>query len=337
LAVGRKQPLQPQRVDLNTLLSGYVEVLRRTLGQAIEIRVQQAPNLWPANADPSQIEDALLNLALNARDAMSGGGTVTIAAANVHLDAQGAAGYTEMGEGDYVTLAVTDTGIGMSEEVVERATEPFFTTKHSSVGSGLGLSMVYGFAKQSAGHMDIRSAIGKGTTIKLYFPRAGDETATMPVPAKAATYDPTGTETILLVDDNRTLLSVACRHLAALGYKVVSAASGPAAFAILASDKTIDLLFTDVAMPDGMNGLELAEAARRSRPDLRVLFTSGYAGQLSEPVRPHMLHKPYSRHDLACAVRNCLDGLVADTSPGELTTNECTARPRKDYDQEGIW
>ena len=272
LAVGRNQPLQPQRVDLNALLSGYVEVLRRTLGPAIAIMVQRAQDLWPANTDPSQIEDALLNLALNARDAMPEGGTIAIETANVHLDAQSAARYTEVSKGDYVTLTVTDTGIGMSTEVVERATEPFFTTKYSSVGSELGLSMVYGFAKQSAGHLDISSDIGKGTAIKLYFPRSGDEMARVTVPAKPATRDPTGTETILLVDDNKTLLGVACRHLSALGYKVVSTSSGSTALRILASGATIDLLFTDIVMPDGMNGFELAEAARRSRPDLKFFI-----------------------------------------------------------------
>jgi CheY-like chemotaxis protein len=218
-----------------------------------------------------------------------------------------------------VTLTVTDTGIGMSTEVVERATEPFFTTKYSSVGSELGLSMVYGFAKQSAGHLDISSDIGKGTAIKLYFPRSGDEMARVTVPAKPATRDPTGTETILLVDDNKTLLGVACRHLSALGYKVVSTSSGSTALRILASGATIDLLFTDIVMPDGMNGFELAEAARRSRPDLKILYTSGFVGQLSELERPHMLNKPYSRHDLACAVRNCLDGPVVDTNVSALT------------------
>jgi signal transduction histidine kinase len=337
LAVGRKQPLQPQRVDLNALLSGYVTVLRRTLGQAIEIRLRQTPNLWLANVDPSQIEDALLNLVLNARDAMPGGGTVTIEAANFHLDAQNASWYTEMNESDYVTLTVTDTGIGMSKEVAERATEPFFTTKHSSAGSGLGLSMVYGFAKQSAGHLDIRSAIGEGTTVRLYFPRAWGGPAIPPVPARALVRDPTGTETVLLVDDNQTLLSVAGRHLTALGYKVISAARGPAALAILASDDTIDLLFTDVVMPDGMNGVELAKAALRSRPDLKVLYTSGYVGQVSESQILHLLLKPYSRHDLACAVRNCLDGLVADAGLGESTPHEFTARSRTDHNQEGIW
>ena len=311
LAVGRNQMLQPQRVDLNELLANHVDMLRRILGVTIDIRVTNTPNLWSTSADPSQIEEALLNLVLNARDAMRQGGRLALAAANVHLDAAGAARYAEMDEGDYVMLSVTDTGTGMSRAVVERAIEPFFTTKPPSSGSGLGLSMAYGFAKQSGGHLAIESVVGAGTTVRLWLPRASDGAVTVSTAPKEAIRDPGGSEAILLVDDNRTLLAVARRHLAALGYQVLSAPSGPAALAILESHATVDLLFTDLVMPEGMDGDQLAEAAQRMRPDLKVLFTTGYvAAGLHEHGGRHLLHKPYDRHDLACAVRGSLDGAV---------------------------
>ena len=185
LAVARNQPLRPERVDLVALLHSHVEMLRRTLGEAIRIEAKHETVLWLTSADPSQIGDALLNLALNARDAMPRGGNLTIEAANVHLDARGAEAYTEMTEGDYVVLSVTDTGTGMAEDVLQRAIEPFFTTKPPTAGSGLGLSMVYGFAKQSGGHLDIESVVGVGTTVKLYLPRSNET-------AEAATNDTAG-------------------------------------------------------------------------------------------------------------------------------------------------
>jgi CheY-like chemotaxis protein len=287
MAVARNQPLHPQRVNLNALLQDHVEILRRTLGETIHIETKQAPDLWFTSADPSQIRDALLNLALNARDAMTRGGNLTIEAANVYLDAQNATAYSEVGEGDYVVLTVTDTGTGMPEAVVRQAIEPFFTTKPPSAGSGLGLSMAYGFAKQSGGHLDIESVVGIGTKVRLYLPRAHEG-----------------------IEGNETLLAVARRHLVALGYKVVCAASGPAALTILESGEAVDLLFTDIVMPEGMSGYQLAGAARRLRPGLRVLFTSGYPAELSEHDGRHMLRKPYDRRELSRAVRTALDALV---------------------------
>ena len=214
------------------------------------------------------------------------------------------------GEGDYVLLTVTDTGTGMPEDVVKRAIEPFFTTKPPSAGSGLGLSMAYGFAKQSNGHLDIESVVGVGTKVRLYLPRMNEDTVTAPHAPQGQTADRGGSEAILLVDDNQTLMAVARRHLAALGYNVVSATSGPSALTILESGEAVDLLFTDVVMPEGMSGHKLAEAARRLRPGLKVLFTTGYAAELSEYAGQHMLHKPYDRRDLARAVRRVLDGLA---------------------------
>ena len=310
LAVARNQPLRPQRVDLNALLQDNVAMLRRTLGEAIHIEATRSPELWCTSADPSQIGDALLNLALNARDAMPQGGSLTIEAANFHLDARGAAPYSELRNDDYVVLTVADTGVGMSDAVVRQAVEPFFTTKPPSAGSGLGLSMAYGFAKQSGGHLDIESAVGVGTKVRLYLPRANDDAATVPGASPAAPAGPGGTEAILLVDDNEHLTAITRRHLAALGYTVASASSGPSALTILGSDQPVDLLFTDVVMPEGMSGHQLAATARRLRPGLRVLFATGYAGGMSEPGGQHLLHKPYDRRDLARAVRAALDAMV---------------------------
>jgi signal transduction histidine kinase len=263
LAVARNQPLRPECVDLKALLHGHIVMLSRTLGEAIHIEATQAADLWFTSADPSQIGDALLNLALNARDAMPRGGNLTIGAANVLLDARGAGAFTEVAEGDYVVLSVTDTGTGMAEDVARRAVEPFFTTKPPAAGSGLSLSMAYGFAQQSGGHLDIESAPGAGTTVRLYLPRASENAAAVTTASRDAALCPGGNETILLVDDNQTLIGVARRQLGALGYTVVSATSGPSALAILISGQSIDLLFTDIVMPEGMSGYTLAEAARR--------------------------------------------------------------------------
>jgi len=306
LAVGRKQPLQPRRIDLNVLLSDHVELLRRTLGEMIDVRVAPTPDLWPISADPSQILDVLLNLALNARDAMPQGGRLTLEAVNVHLDARDNAICPDLNQGDYVALAVTDTGVGMPEEVAGRATEPFFTTKPPAAGSGLGLSMAYGFAKQSGGHLEIESKVGAGTTIRMFLPRVSDGTVPAPAARQDAPDPPRGSETVLLVDDNRTLLRIAQRYLLGLGYSVIPAASGPAALAVLQSGEACDLLFTDIVMPDGMNGYDLAKAARGLRPGLKVLYTTGYAGGHEEDAT-HLLRKPYTRHALACAVRRALD------------------------------
>jgi CheY-like chemotaxis protein len=309
LAVARRQPLEPRLIDLNALLPAQVTMLTRLLGGTIQVRSRLAQDLRSTYADPSQVGEVLLNLALNARDAMPRGGTLTIETANAHLDAGSPGVNGELIEGDYVVLTVTDTGTGMSPDVMERAIEPFFSTKSASSGSGLGLSMAYGFARQSGGYLRIDSELGVGTTISLYLPRAQD----LALPAQASRSsiagDPTGNEAILLVDDNPTLLDVTMRHLIALGYKVVPAPNGPAALAILASGEKFDLLFTDVMMPDGMSGYDLAQAARLRQPDLKVLFTTGYA--TTEPAAQQeapMLNKPYRRRDLAWAIRTVLDG-----------------------------
>lgn len=307
LAVGRKQPLQSQLVDMNALLVGVVDMLRRTLGEAIEIEAICAPDLWHISADPSQIRDALLNLALNARDAMPKGGRLTIESANFHPDAPTELARDELGDGDFIVLMVTDTGVGMPEPVLQRALEPFFTTKLPSMGSGLGLSMVYGFAKQSGGHLGIESAVGVGTRVRLFLPRAGERAAATGEAPSAPNVIAKGTETILLVDDNQSLLQVTRRNLASWGYKVIAAANGRAALAILETGERVDLLFTDIVMPGGMSGPELASAARRVNPWLKVLLTTGYTAEGSEQRAEDVIYKPYNRGELAWAIRAILD------------------------------
>jgi PAS domain S-box-containing protein len=310
LAFARRQTLQPRRIDLNGYLPNHVAVVRRLLGESITITTSLADDLWPTRADASQVGDALLNLAINARDAMPHGGTISIATANARL-ARGTPD-EEVKSGDYVMLSVTDTGIGMGHEVLERAIEPFFTTKAPGAGSGLGLSMIFGFAKQSGGHLRIDSELGRGTRVRLYLPRAHSVEAVEAEDATAATL-PHGKELILLVDDDAEMRTVARRHLVSLGYRVGEAGSGPAALEILQADKAFDLLFTDVVMPDGMTGHQLAAAARQLRPGLKVLFTTGYfrpdpdnelTGAMTADA---MIRKPYRRTELAATVRATLE------------------------------
>jgi PAS domain S-box-containing protein len=311
LAFSRQQPLVPVGTNLNEMIRGMIELLRRTLGEDIEIEVRPAGGLWPELADVSQVESALLNLTINARDAMPRGGKLTIETGNVSLDAEYAARNLDVEPGDYVMLAVTDTGTGMPAEVVERAFDPFFTTKEVGKGSGLGLSMIYGFAKQSHGHVKIYSEVGHGTTVRLYLPRATGEEAETPgtnVPDE----DSRGSETILVVEDDEAVRTLVVRNLESLGYRILEAADAPQATEILGGDEHIDLLFTDVVLPGGKTGRQLAEEGRALRPDMRVLFTSGYTqnsivhqGKLDAGV--HLLSKPYRREDLGCKVREVLD------------------------------
>ncbi len=312
LAFSRRQVLNPQSVDINNLAGAMEDLLRRTLGDDIEIEMKRLAHLWPATADKGQVESALLNLAINARDAMPAGGKLTIETDNVHLDQEYAARNAEVAPGDYVMIAVTDTGRGMPPDVVERAIEPFFTTKDVGRGTGLGLSMIYGFAKQSGGHLKIYSEVGHGTTVRLYLPRQRADAPIKTLPSIPQSDHPRGGETILVVEDDELVRGFTVSQLRSLGYRVVEASDGPKAQKILEGDQSIDLMFTDVVMPGGMTGRQLAEAAVRRRPGLKTLYTSGYTensivhqGKLDPGV--HFLAKPFRRQELAIKVREVLD------------------------------
>ena len=312
LAFARRQTLQPRRIDLNDLPA-------EPRGDPAPAARRNDPghhnpgsDLWPTRVDPSQVGDALLNLTINARDAMPLGGSIQISTENVHLEDD--LRDPGVAPGDYVVMTVSDTGIGMPPEVLERAAEPFFTTKEPGAGSGLGLAMIFGFANQSGGHMTIASQHGRGTTVRLYLPRAqGLETdASDGAPGLPL---PRGHETVLLVDDSDEMRVIAGRHLNSLGYRVTEAANGPAALAILRGGQSFDLLFTDIIMPDGMTGHQLAAVARRLRPRLKVLFTTGYAGPEMERMPLGMtLRKPYRKQDLAISVRAVLEDVVSAIS-----------------------
>ena len=312
LAFARKQPLMPQDIDIGQKVRGMEQLLRRTLGEHIECEFRLDRELWQASVDPGQLTSALLNLVLNARDAMPQGGKLAVEARNISLGQSDLDVNGEARPGDYVMVAVTDTGSGMTAEVASRAFEPFFTTKEVGKGTGLGLSMVYGFAKQSGGSMQIRSELGQGTVVKLFFPRIdAPHRADAPYIGPIAT--PAAAETILVVEDNDLVRSYVENELKELGYRVIAARNGPEALAILRQPREIDLLFTDVVMPGGMFGPELAKQATRLRPGLNVLFTSGYSEHPVEPLGgldgdARILNKPYRRNDLALMLRTVLKG-----------------------------
>jgi PAS domain S-box-containing protein len=309
LAFGRRQPLEPKVVNVTRFVLGMDEILRRAIGEGIEIETVYSGGLWNTFIDPAQIENALLNLAINARDAMDGIGRLTIELANVHLDDTYARIHHEVEPGQYVMLAVSDTGCGMSHEVLERVFEPFFSTKEEGKGSGLGLSMVYGFVKQSGGHVKIYSELGHGTTIKLYLPRAlQSEDREVSVEAGPIIG---GSETVLVVEDDEAVRATVVEMLAELGYGVLKATDAQNALAVIESGIPIDLLFTDVVMPGTMKSPELARKARERLPNLTVLYTSGYTensivhgGRLDAGV--DLLSKPYSREALARKIRHVL-------------------------------
>jgi PAS domain S-box-containing protein len=310
LAFSRRQPLDPKQIDVSRLLRGMADLLARTIGETIHLETGFEPSLWPIEVDPNQLENAIVNLAVNARDAMNGEGSLTIRAENVTVGANRGAADPE--PGDYVVLSVTDTGSGMSAETIARACDPFFTTKEVGKGTGLGLSMVYGFVTQSGGHIDIRSELGAGTTIRIFLPRHhGLASFQEDGAARQADEGETG-ETVLVVEDDDDVRAYAVEGLTELGYRVLQAKDGATALVELARHGSgIRLLFTDVIMP-AMSGRELAEAARRMRPDLRVLYTSGYPrevivrdGRLEPGVE--LLPKPFTFVGLAAKVREALD------------------------------
>ncbi len=310
LAFSRQQPLKPAPIDINHLLNGLSEFLRRSLGEDVSLEVVGSGGIWPVEADPAELESVLLNLALNARDAMPHGGKLTIEASNSYLDDIYCQKEGELESGQYVQISVTDTGTGMSREVVARAFEPFFTTKQTGQGTGLGLSQVYGFVKQSGGHVKIYSEPGEGTTIKVYLRRYHGDAApqqqgvTVPSRGKAG-------ECILVVEDDNDVRAYIVETLGGLGYDVLDANGGEDALRLMTEYKSIRLLLTDVVMP-GMNGRKLADEARSRYPDLKVLFMTGYSrnaivhqGRLDPGV--DLIQKPISSDQLATTVRKVLD------------------------------
>jgi PAS domain S-box-containing protein len=310
LAFARKQPLQPREIDINALMVDSARLLRPALGERVEIESSFEENLWPALVDPTQLTTALLNLAVNARDAMPSGGKLTLETRNVVLDASYAETNADVEPGNYVLVAVSDTGTGIPQAIRDKVFEPFFSTKEVGKGTGLGLSMVYGFVKQSGGHIKIYSEEGHGTTIRIYLPQAGAQAQAAAQPAPEIEG---GSETILVVEDNPLVRNSVITQLASLGYKTLSAADGGDALALVDGGAAFDLLFTDVIMAGAMNGRELAEAVAARRPQVKVLFTSGYTenailhhGRLDPGV--FLLAKPYRKGDLARMVRTALAG-----------------------------
>jgi PAS domain S-box-containing protein len=313
LAFSRRQSLDPKPVDVGRLITGMDEMLRRTLGEQIDLQVSCANNLWTAEADHHQLENAILNLAINARDAMPEGGQLRVSAENWHVEQPIAIGHEQVSAGEYVVISVSDEGVGMEPSVIEHAFDPFFTTKPIGQGTGLGLSMVYGFAKQSRGHVHIDSGVEKGTTVQILLPRThladpSDHRPQLPRATRAR-----DGECILVVEDEPGVRMMVTELLGELGYRVLEAASGPAALSVMEDAPQIDLLVTDVGLP-GMNGRQLAEHARQQRPALKVLFITGYAEKAalrSDFVGEGMdlITKPFAVDHLAAKIREMIEGV----------------------------
>ncbi|MDX2158371.1 MAG: PAS domain S-box protein [Hyphomicrobiaceae bacterium] len=312
LTFARRRQFAPAMLDLNEQVMGMVDLLRRTLGEHIDLNARLAPRLWRVRSDPSEVENAVLNLAINARDAMPHGGRLIIETANVEAGEGEIGAIGKLAAGAYVRLSVSDTGHGMPPDVLVRAFEPFFTTKQPGKGTGLGLSTIYGFAQQSGGTATIYSEAGIGTTVSLYLPRAADAGAPT-LPVQEAEIPPAKGELVLLVEDNAEVREVTGSRLAELGYRVVEAESGPAALAVLGRTPGIDIVFSDIVMAGGMSGFDLAERVAAGWPGVKLLLTSGFADEvLRGRGRPGqnlpILTKPYSRSELARAFRRLLDG-----------------------------
>jgi PAS domain S-box-containing protein len=311
LAFARRQPLVPKGVDVNQLIVSLEDLLRRTIGETIDLKIAAADDLWCTLCDPNQLESALLNLAINARDAMPGGGRLIIATSNARLDSVSAE-TPALAPGDYICIEVTDTGVGMSAEVAARAFDPFFTTKPIGQGTGLGLSMIYGFARQSNGHATIESRVGQGTSIRLYLPRhQGDLATPLGTAASSTEYAFTG-ETVLVVEDEPVVRGVILEMLQDQGFKTLEAIDGPSGLRILRSRARIDLLVTDVGLP-GISGRQLADQARETRPGLKVLFMTGYAesAAISQGFLQggmEMITKPFELDNLARKIRGMILG-----------------------------
>ncbi|HJS84285.1 MAG TPA: PAS domain-containing protein, partial [Acetobacteraceae bacterium] len=312
LAFARRQTLQPRAVEPDALIEGMEELIRRTMGPGTVVELRMDDGVWTVRCDPNQLENALLNLAINARDAMPEGGRLTISTQDVHLSKADLAGQADAMPGDYVEIAVSDTGMGMSEATQARAFEPFFTTKPLGQGTGLGLSQLYGFVRQSGGFVRLESALGRGTTVRLYLPRyeRAQESGPSPAPSSTPKSAEAG-ETVLLVEDEPEVREATAEQLRELGYRVVDAMDGGAALRLLDTGVRIDVLITDVGLPGGLNGRQTAEAARERRPGLPVLFITGYAGSvLDGQLAPRMevIGKPFAPDALAAKIRDMIEG-----------------------------
>ena len=313
LAFARRQPLDPKPVDVNVLVGGISELLHRTLGEAISIETVRGVGLWRVEVDPNELESAILNLAVNARDAMPEGGRLTLETANADIDSSYAHTYAEVAPGQYVSLSVSDTGTGMDTVTLRQAFEPFFTTKPVGQGTGLGLSQVYGFVKQSGGHVKLYSELGHGTTVKIYLPRWNGASDQLPVSKVEDVPEGDLQEVIMVLEDDDDVRIHSVESLRELGYYVIEAHDGPSALRLLERQPRVDLLFTDVVLPGGMTGAQVASQAVGLRPNLKILFTTGYArnaiihhGRLDKGVQ--LLTKPFTFKDLAAKIRDVLDG-----------------------------
>jgi PAS domain S-box-containing protein len=315
LAFARRQPLQARVIELNRLITEISDMLRRTLGEQVQLETVLGAGLWSVETDPVQLENAILNLAVNARDAMPGGGKLTIETHNASLDDSYVAGIPEgLPPGQYVMVAVSDTGSGMDSEIRQKVFEPFFTTKEAGKGTGLGLSQVYGFVRQTGGHVRIYSELGVGTTVKIYLPRTRSEVLPAETGNRQGAAALNGDETILVVEDQDELRDHITGILSELGYRVAASADGAEALRLIAEREDFDLLLTDVVLPGGMNGRELSNRALRLRPGLKILFMTGYThnaivhdGRLDADVA--LISKPFTFDQLAAKVRAQLDGI----------------------------
>jgi CheY-like chemotaxis protein len=312
LAFSRRQPLDPKPIDVNVLVNGMSEMIHRTLGETIAVETVLGAGLWRIEADPNELEASILNLAVNARDAMPSGGKLTLETGNAHIDESYVLSHREVLPGQYVVIAVTDTGAGMDAETIAQAFEPFFTTKPVGKGTGLGLSQVYGYVKQSGGHVKIYSEIGQGTTVKLYLPRLATEAAETSELSDELFPEAALEETVLVLEDDDDVRSYSAEILRELGYRVLEAHDGQSALRVLDQHARVDILFSDVVLPGGMTGAQVAAQARALRPKLKVLFTTGYArnaiihhGRLDKGVQ--LITKPFSFSDLAAKIRDVLD------------------------------
>ncbi len=311
LAFARRSHLEPEIVDMNGLVLGLTDLLHRTLGGMIDLSTALSPELWMTKADPSQVENMIVNLAVNARDAMPGGGKLVLETSNAIIDESYVASETGLAPGEYVRLSISDTGQGMPNAVIERAFEPFFTTKEGGRGTGLGLSMVYGLARQSGGHATIYSEVDRGTTVNVYLPRVAGDTQDKSKSDEPAPLTRGSGQTILVVEDNDHVRRLTVTRVRQLGYAVLEAPNGEEALEILSAGQGVDLVFTDLVMPGGISGYELCNRVRERYPNSKLLLTSGYAEELVhaedlDTQHLKLLRKPYRQADLASALNKAL-------------------------------